>query len=109
MPVGVVKIDAVRVVLPAVNFDAGVFKGLLDSLVVSRSEAQGHMIDFAAPMDVFIIFDFKEGDALTATFQEALPVAFVLDLHAEKVDIEFSRPRQIFDVENHVIDAGYFE
>jgi hypothetical protein len=33
----------------------------------------------------------------------------VLDLHAEEVDVKFSRARQILDVEDDVIDAGDFK
>jgi hypothetical protein len=33
----------------------------------------------------------------------------VLDLHAEEVDIEFSRAREIFDMKNHMVNAGDFE
>jgi hypothetical protein len=33
----------------------------------------------------------------------------MIDLHAKKVDVKFSRPRQVFDVKHHMIDTGDFE
>ena len=63
------------------------------------------MIDFAAAVNVFAFVDLEECDTLVAALQKALPISFVLDLHAEEVDIEFSRAREIFDVKNHVVDS----
>jgi hypothetical protein len=109
MAVGVVEVDAVWIAFATVDFDAGVFQRSLNSLVVAGDELERHVIDFAAAMDGFAVVDFEEGDALVAAFEEALPVAFVVDFHAQEVDVELSRARQIFDVENHVIDACHFE
>jgi hypothetical protein len=33
----------------------------------------------------------------------------VVHFHAEKVDVEFSRPREILNVKHDVVDSAYFE
>lgn len=82
MTVGIVEVNAMRVVFAAVNFDAGVFKRGFDALVVACGEAQGHVIDFAAAVDFIAVVDFEQGDTLVAAFEETLPGAFMIDLHA---------------------------
>ena len=67
------------------------------------------MIDFAAGVDFFIVVDFKQGNALFAAFQKALPTFFMIDLHAEKLDVELSRAWQILDVKDDMVDAADFE
>ena len=67
------------------------------------------MIDFAAGVDFLIVVDFEQSDSLVAAFQEALPTSFMLDLHAEKLDIELSRSRQILDVIDDMVEAGDFK
>jgi len=108
MAVGVVEVDAVRITLATMDFNAGVLQRALDPLVVSRHEPERHMIDFTAAVDVFAVVDFEEGDALVAALEKTLPRAFVIDFHAEKVDVEFSRPREVFDVKDHMVDARNF-
>jgi hypothetical protein len=46
---------------------------------------------------------------LVAAFEKTLPGAFVIDFHAEEVDVEFFGSREIFDVVDDVIDTGDFE
>jgi hypothetical protein len=108
MAIGVVEVDAVRIALAAVDFDAGVLERGLDPFVVARDEPECHVIDFTAAVDVFAVVDFEEGDALVAALEKTLPRAFVIDFHAEKVDVEFSRPREVFDVKDHMVDARNF-
>jgi hypothetical protein len=67
------------------------------------------MIDFTAAVNVITIFHLEESDALAATVKKALPRAFVVNGHAEKVDVEVLRAGEIFDMKNHVIYAGDFE
>ena len=109
MPIGIVKIDAVRIVGSAAHFDASFFKRRFDALIIAYSQTQRHVINFAAGMDVFVIIDFKESYALVATFEKTLPVTFMIDFHAEKVDIEFFRAGEIFDMIYDVIDPRDFE
>ena len=109
MAVGVVEVDAVRVAAAAVDFDAGIFQRRLDAGVVAGRQAQRHVIDFAATVDVLAVIDFEQRDALAAAFQETLPVAFMIDIHTEEVDVELSRAGEIFDVKDDVIDAADFK
>jgi hypothetical protein len=64
------------------------------------------VIHFAAWVNLFSVFDFKECDALAAALEEALPRALVFDVHAEEIDVKLPCPREILDVEDHVVDAG---
>jgi len=107
--VGISEVDAMRIALAAADSDAGVFKRRFDALVIAGSQAQRHVIDFAAAMDVFMVVDFEERDALVAAFQETLPVSFMINFHAEKLDIEFSRPREILDMHDDVVDGADFK
>ena len=70
---------------------------------------QRHVIDFAAGVDFLIVIDFEQGDSLIAAFQETLPAFFMVDLHAEKLDVEFSCARQILDVIDDMVEAGDFK
>jgi hypothetical protein len=108
MAVGVAEVNAVRVTLATMDFDAGVLKRAFDPFVVSRHEPERHMIDFTAAVDVFAVVDFEKRDALVAALEKTLPRAFMIDFHAEEVDVEFSGAREIFDVKDHVIDARNF-
>lgn len=47
------------------------------------------MVDLTAAMDVLAVIDFEEGNTLIAAFQKALPVTFMIDFHAEKINVEF--------------------
>lgn len=55
MAVGIAKIDAVRVVFAAVNFDAGIFKRRFDFFIIARSQAERHVVNFTAAVHVLII------------------------------------------------------
>jgi hypothetical protein len=50
----------------------------------------------------------EKRDALLAALEKTLPRTFVIDFHAEKVDVKLSGAGEILDVENHMIDAGNF-
>ena len=100
MAVGIVEVDAMRIALAAADFDAGVLQCRFDPFIFPRIESQRHMIDLAAAMHFFAVIDFKECDALAAAFEEALPIPLVLDFQSEKIDVEFSRAREIFDVKD---------
>ena len=67
------------------------------------------MVYFAACMNLFSVFDFKECDALVAALEKALPGAFMIDVHTEEIDVKLLRPREIFDVEHHMVNAGNLE
>src|SRR5688572_9181783 len=109
MAVGVVEIDAVRVAAAAVDFDAGIFQRRLGAGIVAGRQAQRHVIDFAATVNVVAAVDFEQRDALAAAFQKTLPVAFMIDFHTEEVDVELSRTGEIFDVKDDVVDTRNFE
>jgi hypothetical protein len=47
------------------------------------------MIHFAACVNLFSVFDFKECHALVAALEEALPGALVIDVHTEEIDVKF--------------------
>ena len=108
MPIRIVEIDAMGIVGATAHLDAGAFQRRFDAGVVARRQTQCHVIHFAAAMDVFVVFDFKQGDALVAAFQKTLPVSFALDFHAEEVDIEITRAREIFHVQYDVVEAADF-
>jgi hypothetical protein len=46
---------------------------------------------------------------LAAAFEKALPRTFMVNFHAEEVDVKLSGAREIFNVEDHVINTGNFE
>jgi hypothetical protein len=60
-------------------------------------------------VNFFVVFDFEKGDALATAFEKTLPRAFVINFHAEKIDVEFLGPREFLDVKHHVIDAADFK
>jgi hypothetical protein len=47
------------------------------------------VVDLTAAMDVLAVVDFEEGDTLIAAFQKALPVTFMIDFHADEINVEF--------------------
>ena len=53
------------------------------------------MVYFAACMNLFSVFDFKECDALVAALEKALPGALVLDVHPKEIDIKLLGAREI--------------
>jgi hypothetical protein len=108
MAIGIAEVDAVRIALAPVDFDPGVLERGLDPFVVARHEPERHMVDFTAAMDVFAVVDFEERDPLVAALEKTLPRTFMIDFHAEKVDVELSGPREIFDVKDYVVDARNF-
>lgn len=108
MAVGIVEVDAVRIPFASVNFDAGIRERGLNPFVVTRVEFERHVIDFTASVDVLSAVHFEERDALLAALEKTLPRTFVIDFHAEKVDVKLSGAGEILDVENHMIDAGNF-
>jgi hypothetical protein len=46
------------------------------------------MIYFAARMNFFSVFDFKERHTLAAALEEALPRALMIDIHAEEINVK---------------------
>jgi hypothetical protein len=105
----ITEIDAMGIVGATVDFYAGVFQGRFDAGEIACGQSQRHVIDFAAGVDFFIVFDFENGDALITALEKTLPRAFVINLHAEEIYIESSSPSEIFDVKDHVIDTRNFQ
>ena len=68
MAVGIVEVNAVRVAAAAVDFDTGMFQRRFDAGVVAGRQAQRHVIDLAATVDVVAAVDFEQRDALAAAF-----------------------------------------
>jgi hypothetical protein len=46
------------------------------------------VIHFAAWVNLFSVFDFKECDALVAALEKALPRALVINVHPEEIDVK---------------------
>src|SRR5690349_4711465 len=109
MTIGIVKINAVRITGAAVNFDAGIFENRFDPRVISRGKLERHVVHLAAAMDLGAVFRQKERDSLIAALEKDLPGALVVDFHAEKVDIEFSRASEILHMKHDVVDTGDFQ
>ena len=107
--VRIVEVNAMRIVGAAANRDAGIFQGRFDAGVVAGCQAQRQVIDFAAGVDFFIVVDLKQRNALVAAFQKTLPAFFMIDLHAEQLDVELSRAWEVFDMIDDVVDAADFE
>jgi len=109
MSVGIVKVDAIGIAGAAVKFDTRLGQHFADPFQVAGFQAQRHVIDFTPAADFLSIIHFKERHALIAAFQKALPLALLVDGHAEKIDVEFARPGEILDVKHDVVDAADFE
>jgi hypothetical protein len=92
-----------------VDGDASALQDCFDAGEVAVGQAQRHVIDLAAGVDNFLVFDLEEGDTLVAAFQETLPVPFMVDFHAEKLNVKFPRAREILDVKDDMVKAGDFE
>ena len=67
------------------------------------------MVYFTTCVNLLSVFDFKQRHTLAAALEEALPIALMIDTHAEEIDVKLLRPREIFDVEHHVVDASNLE
>ena len=58
------------------------------------------MVHFAACVNLFSVFDFKECHALMAALEEALPRALMIDIHTEEIDVKLAGLRLIEDAED---------
>jgi hypothetical protein len=56
------------------------------------------MIDFAARMNLFSVFNFKECHPLMTALEETLPGALMIDVHAQEVDVKLLRSGEILDM-----------
>ena len=88
MAVRIGEVNAGGISLAAADFDAGVFQCCFDARQFPGDEPQRHMIHFAACVNLFSVFDFKECDALVAALEKALPGALMIDVHTEEIDIK---------------------